>query len=1055
MKIRRRDFLKAASGLAIGSVASAVPSLSSNPTAGPNQKPKIAVFFEPSFPAEDGMTIDRSFLDRSLAGHDVTFLGLDDLKEKLIISSFQLFVLPYGSAFPKEAWISVSRYLREGGNWLNLGGIPFSRPVVKVKDGWRKEVRQTAYHKKLGISQAFPVSTSDIAAYHGAGALEGSDELVDQFKAKEVYEFYVRFTTTKDFPDEDGTGGARDARMEPLVVGVAEDGRKAAAPMIQIDRLQGDHAGGRWVLANFSGSISPKAIRTLADIALQGAMEFTIRTSFASYRDGELPSVTVQIRRPKGDAELFASGKCEIELQDSKGKPIESMKVTLQGKGAVALGMATLRGKKKLGPGLYRITASLRLSSDDVPLRYATGFWMYDEQLIASGKPYGLDSNYILREGKPYPVTGTTYMISDVHRKFLLEPNPFLWDKDFAEMKQAGINMVRTGIWTGWKNMMLDVGAPNESVLRALEAFVLTARKHDIPLIFTLFAFVPEQWGGENPYLDPRSVNAQKEFVSALALRFRMVNDLFWDLINEPSFCNPKQLWTCRPNYDRFEEAAWGDWLKTRVKADDDSGKSIQIQQNHRATADEPASLPTPQDFSDLNIFDDHRPIKAVDYRLFAQEMFRSWIDQMTAAIRGNGNAHQFITVGQDEGGTGDRPNPQFFSDRVEFTCIHNWWLNDDLVWDNVMTKAPGKPNLIEETGVMFYEKMDGSAWRTEQDAEHLLERKLAISMGVGGAGFIEWIWNTNPFMKSDNEAAIGLYRADGTAKPELHVVTEYARFFAAQKHLMEGKQGEGVVMVIPHSNMFSTRNSASEATRRCVRTMYYRCNVPMRAVSEYRLHLLEDVPQLLLLPSARVLTDQAFARLIEIVEKGAVLLLTGAIDADEHWLARPRLKQLGIDASTRPVAQEESIVIGRKEFRLSYRGDKLQRIEKSVVDGGDMPAVTIIRRGKGKILLSPLPVESSDTPETITALYRFALKEAGVVAACEVEQQNPSVLIAPTVFNEAVLYTLVSECDRDTEVKWTHRDSNSPLSIMVRAQRSSLIFVSRKTGKVLAQWNS
>lgn len=354
----------------------------------------------------------------------------------------------------------------------------------------------------------------------------------------------------------------------------------------------------------------------------------------------------------------------------------------------------------------------------------------------------------------------------------------------------------------------------------------------------------------------------------------------------------------------------------------------------------------------------------------------------------------------------------------------------------------------------MFYEKMDGSAWRTEQDAARLLERKLAVSLGVGGAGFIEWIWNTNPFMKSDNEAAIGLFRVDGSAKPELRTVTEYARFFAAQRHLMQGKQDERVVLVIPHSNMFSTRNAASDATRQCVRTMYYHCNVPMRAVSEYRVHLLKDVPQLIILPSPRVLCDQAWNKVLEMVERGATLLLTGAIDADEHWLERPRLKRLGIDASTRPVTQEESVVIGRKEYRLGYRGEKIQRIEKSVIEGGLVPSVATLRMGKGKILWSPLPVEISDTPDTTVALYRYALKEAGVEATCEVGGQNPSVLIAPTVFDEAVLYALVSECDRDTEMEWTHRESNTPLKITVRAQRSALVFVNRKTGKVLARWN-
>src|SRR6202008_3570697 len=105
--------------------------------------------------------------------------------------------------------------------------------------------------------------------------------------------------------------------------------------------------------------------------------------------------------------------------------------------------------------------------------------------------------------------------------------------------------------------------------------------------------------------------------------------------------------------------------------------------------------------------FNENRPLKVIDYRLFAQDMFTAWATDMANLIKKNGNPNQLVTVGQDEGGTGESPSPHFFADAVDFTCIHNWWLNDDLVWDNVVTKAPGKPNLVEETGVMFYEKMD------------------------------------------------------------------------------------------------------------------------------------------------------------------------------------------------------------------------------------------------------------------------------------------------------------------------------------------------------------
>lgn len=1058
MKLDRRNFIKAASGFALASVAQSLPTFASLSSQVQGQKRKVAVFFEQTFPSVDAVPVDRHALEAALDGYDTIFLGVKELKEQLTGSAFDLLITPYGSAFPKDSWNVILRYLKAGGNWVNLGGVPLSVPIRKGETEWKREVRQTAYHKKLGITQAFPVSTAEIGSYYANPDADGTQGLVGEFKAEEIFEFYVRFTVTKDFPAEDGTAGARDAVLRPLVFGITKEKRRIAAPFLQIDRLQGEFAGGRWLMANFRGVIGAKAVRLLAEMALQGSIELTTRTSFACYRDGEVPFFTVQLRRPKGDVEKLVQGDCRLDVLNEKGRMIETLKVRLQGKGSLVMGTASLSPKKRgsLPPGLYQVYAKVNVSSHstgkETTVSHTTGFWVLDRKLLGGGKPFTVDENYLLRDGKPYVVTGTTYMISDVHRKFLFEPNPYIWDRDFAEMKQAGINMVRTGIWTAWRNYMLDVGALNEPALRALDAFILTARKYDIPVIFTFFAFIPELWGGENPYLDPRSVNAQKEFVTAFAHRYSEVNDVIWDLINEPSFCSPKHLWSCRPNYDQHEMAAWQKWLKQRYQDTSDDERIAELQEVYRATADELATLPSLEDFSNANIFNENRPIKVIDYRLFAQETFPLWVREMSAAIRSNGNARQLITVGQDEGGTYESPSSQFFCDAVDFTCLHNWWLNDDLVWDNVVTKAPGKPNLVEETGVMFYEKLDGSAWRTEEEARNLLERKLAISLGIGGAGFIEWIWNTNPFMKSDNEAAIGLFRVDGTAKPELQPVIDYAKFFAAHRHLMNGREAEEVVMVIPHSFMFSTRNFATEATRKCVRAMYYHCNKPMSAVSEYRLSSLKHVPKLVVLPSPRTINEEAWTMLLELANKGATVMLTGAFDADDHWIPRPRLAQLGIKAATKPVTQEEFLIIDGVEHQLSFRGEKIQRIEKGSVESESTPSVKMLKHGSGQILWSPIPVEVSDTFDAIVALYKFALRQSKVTAVCALEKPNPSVLVSPTIFEKAVLYTCVSECDRDAKINFVHLESQTPIQLTVPAQRTTLIFVERKTGKILTQ---
>lgn len=1002
---------------------------------------RIALLSEEGFPSVDGFDLSTNEIRQALKGYQVRLISAE---AELDIKNTDLLITPYGSAFPKAFANSLLSYLRAGGRWINLGGTPLAVPVIHKGTAWESEVRQAAFHKILGITQSFRVTGSGLRVYNANSEIDGARELLREFQADDVYEQYVRFTSTKDFPEEDGTAGQRDAILRPLLWGTDSSGVKRTAPFVAIDQLQGEFAGGRWVFANFKGTLSRRGMRWLANYALQGPGKLTVSPDLVSLHDGEIPSCAIQINLPGRTIGQNLSGPCVLVLFDPDGNEIQQTTARLTGTAPIATGRVSFSPHDRK-PGLYTIRAKQRLHPSGGPpysLNTTTGFWMYDTALI-KGRKLSAEGAYLLRDGKPYPVTGTTYMASDVARKFLLEPNPAVWDADFALMKQHGINMVRTGLWTGWKTIMLDVGSFDEAALRALEAFVLTAHKYDIPVIFSFFAFIPETWGGENAYLDPRSVNAQRQFLAGIAQRFATCDDIIWDLINEPSFCNPKALWSCRPNYDRFETAAWKDWLLARAPLES-------YRQKWRMTTEEALTLPRFDEFADLNIFDERRPLKVIDYRLFAQDMFRRWIGEMTEALRSNGNPRQLITVGQDEGGTNDSPNNQFMGDALGFTSMHNWWLNDDLVWDNIITKKPGVPNLLEETGVMFYEKMDGSAWRSEEETAALLERKLAIALGAGGAGFVEWIWNINPFMKSDNEATIGLFRHDGTAKPELQPVTKYARFFSANRERMTDRQPEEVVMVIPHSNMFSTRNSATEATKRAVRVLSYRLGVPVAAVSEYGTRTLGRTPKLIILPSPGTLAEFAWRDILGMAKNGSTLLLSGPIDADEYRLPVRRLQELGIESGVKPVAQEETLIMEGKRYPLSYRNLKFQRLEKGVT--GPEQAVVIRSVGRGSIMWSPLPVENADNIEATVAWYTYGIHRADVHPPVRVEPREPGILVLPTIFQEHLLVACVSETDRTVTTALMFRESQTSITVTIPAQRTLLLFVDRKTGAVVSQ---
>ena len=165
-KFPRRKFLKT---IGTAAVATALP----NVTLGAqSQAPSAALFWEPGFRAIQGPDLTLETLQQGLKEFTVTALNEHDLIAQLNTTRFDLLVTPYGSAFPKRAWPAILKYLLDGGNWLNIGGVPLSRPIVRDSMGWQVQPRQTSYHKRLGITHWFPVNTSTYTSPRSFGSQE-------------------------------------------------------------------------------------------------------------------------------------------------------------------------------------------------------------------------------------------------------------------------------------------------------------------------------------------------------------------------------------------------------------------------------------------------------------------------------------------------------------------------------------------------------------------------------------------------------------------------------------------------------------------------------------------------------------------------------------------------------------------------------------------------------------------------------------------------------------------------------------------------------------------
>jgi hypothetical protein len=1004
----------------------------------------VVVFWEEGFPAADTTPPSQAELTALLP--QAVFATSQQLAEALAREESRLLVLPYGSAFPEEQWGAIYRFLERGGNLLVLGGQAFTRPAYLAEKVWKLHPPRLAYAKQLFINeyQATPGS-------HGLEFQANEDFAhlnMPAFVWARAFSLTIRLTDEDLYPRAGSTGGI-DARLQPLLWGM-KNGRRLSAPLVQVDHLKNHFVGGRWILLAcdlpagfFAGSAGRDLIPKLVDRALDGAEEFVLRPSWPLFLPGEPLSFQVRWNRfGVKPAPLRLELTIAPESGPSRQQTFEFAPAEFPYTTQVALPAAA-------GKGLHVVTARL-YAGDALRGIYRTGFWLRDEAFLRSGPRVSVNKDFFEVNGRPLLVMGTTYMASDVQRQFFMSPNPYVWDRDMAELRAIGFNMLRTGWWTAWDQVMKESGVIHEEMLRALEAYLMTARKHELPVQFTFFAFIPENLGGANAYLDPEAVRRQKELIVAVAERFKDVPFLIWDLINEPSFANPNRLWLTRPNRDAHELRAWNAWLSSHYPsraAMAEAWKTIPVPEGA------PVPLPEDDDFSPRRAFQTTRggnSLKVYDYFLFAQESFRKWVEELRDAIRATGS-RQLVTVGQDEAGGRAGLSPAFWGEAVDFTTNHTWWMFDALLWDSLVARLPGKPVLIQETGIGRDLQIDESTRRSPEAQAHLMERKVAIALGTG-AGAIHWLWHINAYMRDDNEAHIGAVRADRTEKPEAEVLRGFAEFAASVRDTLSQPEDPPVVVVTSQAFQFSALNNlALDAQMKAVRALHYYCRVPGAVIAENQLARLGS-PRLVILPSPQLLSEEAWQALVGYVSNGGNLLITGSVERDPHWRVTQRLAALGLEALPEPLTYRNAeIRLGATTIPLTYDSEKQQYLEALRLPGGE--TFREIAWGKGRVFVAGYPVELAEGLSPAAELYAWALRKVGVEPAFEGKAPSPGVLIRPVKFAGSVLYLFVSESGTDEEIAIRDKASGAELRFTLPAQRSRLVLLRARDAQVMARY--
>ncbi len=1012
---------------------------------------KTVVFWQPGFPVADSAAPDESALHSAFA--DAEFADASRLSSALEASDTDLLVLPYGSAWPEADWDPIIKYLDRGGNLIVLGGKPFTRAVYQDTTGWHLRSESTAQSLELFIDGYQETPGSETLTF------TPNDDVFPRLPSlqwKRAFSPVVRLSVI-NYDSSGGATGGEDMDLATLAWGERE-GHKLAAPVIEIDHNAYRFIGGRWIFVACEPDAglfnNRELLATLANLALRRNDRFTFRPRVPLF----LPNEPLEFNYTQygQSSQSLTLDQLHIRVISEDGAVHDDETVPI----ASSL---TLPATAAEGKGFHTVEATLL--RDGKPLRtYKSGFWMRDWQYLLSGPKLSVGSDYFELGGKPLPVVGTTYMSGDVSRLYLLLPNAYVWDHDMAQIHAAGLDMIRTGLWTTWQHFLAPDGQMTESALRTVEAFLMCARHNNLPVQFNLFAFYPDEFGGENGYLDPTALRAETQYARSLAERFHAVPFLAWDLINEPS--PNKNLWRTMPDYDPFETAAWRKWITDRYPdrakllhdwTEPSLGIGRSLQSN--PTPDEPAvaaqdpfALPKAGAFSPDAVRSGFNPLKDYDYALFAQSIFANWVSQMRTMIRGSGS-EQLITVGQDEGGIAGRPSPAFYSPFIDFTSDHTWWDYDAILWASLAPKFPGKPLLIQETGEQRRLTLDDQLRFSAEVEAWQLERKIAIAFAQG-AGALEWVWNVNAQMANDNEITIGAIRPDETEKPEAQVLSGYAAFVNKSPQSFSKIEPPTVTMVTSQALLYSVLGGlALDTQKKALRAIAYYDHTPLRMLPENRLADLGS-PKLVILPSPQGLSNDGWNNLLDYVSKGGTLLVTGPVDRDEHWQPVDRMSPLGVKAEISPLAVRGSTLSlpDGKSFPLAFSAN-VQQSETWTMRFADGKSVRTVPHGSGKILWTADPVEFSEGYAAASALYQWALDQASVKPPFRaVEPLSSDVLAFPTVLADGELYSFSNESLDAQTVNFVDTLTGAHIRFTMQPQRGAALILNLQ-GEVLSSY--
>ncbi|MBN1676170.1 MAG: hypothetical protein JXR37_34315 [Kiritimatiellae bacterium] len=997
------------------------------------------------------------------------------------LDGLDLLVNTLGPCYPEDGWRHLLAYYRAGGIVLTIGPEPFTKPYTVVKGACRLlGPTHDALHA-LGVVDAWaptgPVDTAMrfellsprygfLAELSAAGRLPAMQETCSG---------YYHLVSKTDPPGGRWAAPVQDAQLERACGWRDAAGRLVAVPISRVDHFE----RGSLIFLNFvpadPGFYASRAgLELLAGMirtGLQARIRFRTFTPFARYREDETPGIGIELGWLAARAPAAARFDVEIQIDEvDSGARVRAFRLE-----NLTLGARPLRRTRELQglpEGFYRVTGTAFVDGQ-VLAESRTGFYKVSDKSIArrlkAFAPIRIDvrksTDFCLRNGKPFAMHGTNYFPTDIYRDSYLGLNADQCDADLKELRHAGLNILRTGVWQGMEAFYDDTGRIRERGLRSLDALFLTAARHGMPVQFVLGAFVMNHWDREqcpihNPAMRTRTVTAFASF----ARRYAGWPNVQVDAINEPSY-SMAGLWRpARPSGDPHERKNWTKWLKRRYRNDITGLRDAWGVTSEQVPSFADADLPDDAQFQrgyDSKSQGYHAYAVITDFYAFARESFSGWVADIRRAVKSR-DPDMLFMIGRDE--SLRIPSQQYEAYRGNFDMV-NWhqWHRDAVVFSEYcLNRVRGLPCCGQELGVYPYADTRGLPRLDDRDAADLLERKLLYTFG----NWLQWQAHCDPYMIPLQELGLGLFRADHTDRPHLERTRLLAWIEEKTAPRLLGRDEDAIetLTVHPSAYYFSADNTAAAgAVHNSIVALHYYAKAQSHMVLEHTFRpdnaaQIGD-PKLIVFPAAQMVSEAAWQQLIAWLKKGKTVLLSGAAAFDEYWRPADRLRPLGLPACIEKACTVERLRIGNRVFDIDLhnavgRHWPATAVDKAVLSRSGENRVVCHAVGRGTLVLCPVPVELGGNMEATAALYRLAMKQAGVrERVCRVAEQpgQSNILVYPIAYRRCTAYTIVNEGDRD-EIAFTDLASGVRVKLGVQANRGARLWLD-KNGHVIGAY--